>query len=231
MTTIVAGFVLGLTGSGHCVLMCGPLTLAMQRTSRFSPAKALTLHHAGRLAIYIAIGLAAGSAGHAAGLAGVGRVLAVMTGGLLIAQAVRRDATGAATRAGAAIGKRLAQVTSAVTHRIGPQPHLQALTLGAANGLLPCGMVYTALAAALALGDAVHGAAFMAAFGLGTLPALTATLAAPALARRFTGRLALVTRAAVLVLGAALVVQGLAPARSGSVSPTSHHQPGHSHLR
>ena len=48
---------------------------------------------------------------------------------------------------------------------------------GMANGLLPCGLVYAALALPVALGSAPLGALAMVLFGLGTVPAL-ATLAA-----------------------------------------------------
>jgi len=44
--------------------------------------------------------------------------------------------------------------------------------LGLLNGLLPCGLVYVAMAGAVARGNAVAGAGYMAAFGLGTLPML-----------------------------------------------------------
>ncbi len=43
-------------------------------------------------------------------------------------------------------------------------------TIGLLNGLLPCGLVYMALTGAIASGKAFHGALFMAAFGLGTIP-------------------------------------------------------------
>jgi len=43
---------------------------------------------------------------------------------------------------------------------------------GALWGLVPCGMVYTVLIAALTTGRALDGALLMAAFGLGTLPNL-----------------------------------------------------------
>jgi sulfite exporter TauE/SafE len=44
--------------------------------------------------------------------------------------------------------------------------------MGLLNGLLPCGMVYLALAGAVATGTALDGSLFMAFFGLGTLPAM-----------------------------------------------------------
>ena len=54
------------------------------------------------------------------------------------------------------------------------------LASGAANGLLPCGLVYAAVAAATGLGDAGDAALLMTGFGLGTTPALVAMSVAPA---------------------------------------------------
>jgi hypothetical protein len=48
------------------------------------------------------------------------------------------------------------------------------LATGALNGLLPCGMVYFALAGALVQDGALAGALFMALFALGTWPAMLA---------------------------------------------------------
>ena len=45
---------------------------------------------------------------------------------------------------------------------------------GMLNGLLPCGLVYLAVAGALAYGGWQEGGLFMLAFGLGTWPALIA---------------------------------------------------------
>jgi sulfite exporter TauE/SafE len=50
-----------------------------------------------------------------------------------------------------------------------------ALALGALWGLLPCGLIYSSLGWAAATGDAVQGGLLMAAFGLGTLPAMALT--------------------------------------------------------
>jgi len=46
------------------------------------------------------------------------------------------------------------------------------LVLGMANGMLPCGMVYLALAGAVSLSGVWDGAGFMVFYGLGTLPLL-----------------------------------------------------------
>lgn len=44
--------------------------------------------------------------------------------------------------------------------------------IGFLNGLLPCGLVYLAIAGATATGDVLNAILFMAAFGLGTLPVM-----------------------------------------------------------
>src|SRR5690606_30585371 len=44
--------------------------------------------------------------------------------------------------------------------------------IGLLNGLLPCGLVYMAIAGAIAAHHAFEGMIFMASFGLGTLPAM-----------------------------------------------------------
>lgn len=46
--------------------------------------------------------------------------------------------------------------------------------LGTANGLLPCGMVYVAIAGALTFTNVLHSTLFMVGFGAGTLPAMMA---------------------------------------------------------
>jgi sulfite exporter TauE/SafE len=46
------------------------------------------------------------------------------------------------------------------------------LFLGMANGLLPCGIVYLAIAGALSTTEVYHSVLFMTVFGMGTLPAM-----------------------------------------------------------
>jgi sulfite exporter TauE/SafE len=45
-------------------------------------------------------------------------------------------------------------------------------SIGVLNGLLPCGLIYMAIAGAIATADPVRSAFFMASFGLGTLPVM-----------------------------------------------------------
>ncbi|HAP63337.1 MAG TPA: hypothetical protein DCR93_28835, partial [Cytophagales bacterium] len=78
------------------------------------------------------------------------------------------------------------------------------------NGFLPCGLVYLALAGAMATYHPLEGAAYMAAFGLGTLPLMIGLttlgpLLTPALRARFRAAVPYV----VGVMGVVLILRGL----------------------
>lgn len=225
MKALVAGFVLGLAGSGHCALMCGPLTLALHGAGTRARV-AFVLHQAGRLAMYAVAGALAGTLGQAAGFAGLGRAAAMLLGGAMLSQAVFGSRGHGDTSV--AIGRGLGRAMSRVSRAIGPRPRLHAFAFGALNGLLPCGMVYAALAASAALGSAGRAALFMVAFGAGAIPSLAALRAAtPLVPRALTRHAPLLTRLALVVLGVTLVCQGLrvpSPASAGSPSaPHVHH--------
>ena len=79
------------------------------------------------------------------------------------------------------------------------QTPLAALPLGMVWGWLPCGLVYSALALAVASGGPVQGALVMLLFGLGTLPSMLAAGLLTARVRSLT-RPGLRVAAGVLVL-------------------------------
>ncbi|MCA9002730.1 MAG: sulfite exporter TauE/SafE family protein, partial [Planctomycetes bacterium] len=91
------------------------------------------------------------------------------------------------------------------------QDALGMVGLGLLNGLLPCGLVYVALAGAMAAGSASQGAVYMGLFGLGTVPMLLAiALGGPCLLRLVPRRqLRLAVPAAALLVGALFLVRGL----------------------
>lgn len=156
-SALMAGFV----GSLHCIGMCGVFAVACGGRARDT-----FLWHTGRTATYAILGGLAGAFGSL--IPGPGWVVAVISGVLIAWFAaglaglvpephvsipgVKQLATNLATRTNMAA-------------RFG---------FGMANGLLPCGLVYAALAIPVASGDPVVGALSMTAFGIGTMPALTA---------------------------------------------------------
>jgi len=180
---VITLFFTGLLGSlAHCGLMCGPLVLAqvMARMEaipagaggelRRLAGAALLPYQIGRLLTYAGLGaLAAAAAGlahdHLPLARGLGATLLAAAALLLALQARPRRAV--AGWSGAGWRDRIAPLLAAPTGGRG-------LLLGLVLGLLPCGLLYAALATAAATGDPGLGAAAMAAFGLGTVPMLVA---------------------------------------------------------
>lgn len=176
--SLAALFLAGLLGGVHCVGMCGGIVAAFSfQSGTRQPYSHHLAYSAGRIASYSVAGALAGLVGSAAFLAEELRPLQM--GLYVLAQLVL-----------ILLGLYLAGLSHAVTHleQLGGglwrrlQPLLarfmpvdtpsRALMAGALWGWLPCGLVYSALVAALGSGGAVQGALLLAVFGLGTLPNL-----------------------------------------------------------
>jgi sulfite exporter TauE/SafE len=205
----------GLLGSlGHCLGLCGPLMVmvGLQLRSRGPAAlPAHLLYHGARIAVYAVLGAFIGGLGsllgvgsglsHAAGIAGLvlgGGVILFGLGYLGWLPLGRLDAP--SRWLNKAMGRAIKQGGS-----------LGIVLLGALNGLLPCGLVYSALLMTASAGGPVPGAVGMVLFGVGTLPALLVVgLGAGALGVRLRQALVRVVGAFIVVIGLQLVLRGLA---------------------
>jgi uncharacterized protein len=129
---------------------------------------ALVPYHLGRLATYSGLGAAAGAATSLFAstdlFAGLAAGLLVLGAAIMMSQAFGLALGAAAPQAG--MVQRLAGPLVASRH-----PFAR-LSLGMVLGFLPCGLIYGALGAAAGTGSALEGGVSMAAFGLGTAPAL-----------------------------------------------------------
>lgn len=180
-------FTVGLFSTLHCIGMCGGIMGALSfglppETRRQTPRLLLYLliYNLGRILSYAAAGALMGAAGWTL-LAVIGpgqghrllqwlAALILVLIGLHIAGWLPRLA--GVERFGVPIwrliepwGRRLMPVKSPI----------RALAYGLVWGWLPCGLVYTMLLASTSSQSPVGGALYMAAYGLGTLPAVIAT--------------------------------------------------------
>lgn len=206
-----------LGGFGHCVAMCGPLVGALGISAPPGiPARRALLpqlaYHLGRVTTYGSVGGVMGLAGSfvnvAGRLAGFQDVVAVLAGLLMVAMGVGAAAQSLWVRS--AEGKLAGQVMGAVRRLAGHEAPMRAYPLGLALGFLPCGLSYSAFAAAAATGNPARGLALALAFGLGTLPALLlAGAVVSALSARARGLLYRAGGALVALLGILFVLRGL----------------------
>jgi len=173
---IWSAFILGFLGSMHCAGMCGPIALALRNYGSPSPASFYLnkiLYNAGRVITYAVLGLVAGSIGAVISIAGLQQALSIVLGILLLLASfafipsLRKISSRWMNPVNEWVKSRLAfflHQTNSTSFTI----------VGMLNGLLPCGLVYTALAAAAVSGSYLSGAAFMSLFGLGTFPMMLA---------------------------------------------------------
>lgn len=173
-----AAFAAGLLGGVHCAGMCGGIAASLSASARGPALPRQLAFNAGRIGAYTVAGTAFGTLGAAAqwGFVQVAQTLLFVAANVLMVflglyvagwgRAVLRleSAGGAAWHAIEPLRRRFFPVDST----------LKALGAGAVWGWVPCGLVYSMLALALASGDALSGAGVMLAFGLGTLPNLLA---------------------------------------------------------
>lgn len=206
LAMLIAGAASGVT---HCAAMCGPLVLAQVAAlpapvcvrarllagTRFS-------YHAGRLATYAALGGLAGWSGR--GLVHI-LTMSALPVSLLLALAAIIVGIAAWRGTGAARSGRLSEwVARAARPLMSGKGHWSGLRLGLILGLLPCAMIYAALAVAASTANPAAGAGLMLAFGLGTVPGLVAIgTVGRALGLRFSRKLVpvpLVINAGILML-------------------------------
>jgi hypothetical protein len=203
---LIGFLTLGLLGGfGHCVGMCSPFVLFVSRryvapdAGRSAAFVAQGWYTAGRILTYAALGAAAGALGGvvelAGGLLGLQRLASIAAGGVLIVWAlVALSDLVPGLKTGGSLS---ARVAGALKGRVPGHPFAMGLFLG----LLPCGLLYSALIAAAARGGAVEGAAAIALFGIGTAPALLGVSVADELLARNRTVISRLSQVFLLLMG------------------------------
>ncbi|WP_316766418.1 sulfite exporter TauE/SafE family protein [Pedobacter frigiditerrae] len=170
MNGLPLAFLLGLLGSLHCAVMCGPLMLSLPlgKQNYYKSALQLLLYQFGRILVYTVLGMLAGFIGNSISLIVSQHTLSLIVGVLMVVFTALY------------FSKRYLKVFSNFQSKlIAPISNLMGkiyglplwgFVAGMLNGLIPCGMVYLALATALNTATIKDAASFMFLFGLGTTP-------------------------------------------------------------
>ncbi|TCD23363.1 sulfite exporter TauE/SafE family protein [Pedobacter psychrodurus] len=170
MDFLPLAFLMGLFGSLHCAVMCGPIMLGMpfQKSSFFQSGFQLFLYQFGRILVYTILGFIVGVLGNSITVFSNQKTLSIFIGILLILFTLLQFSK-SYNSGFSKIQLKLLNPVSKLMGKIFNLP-FWGLFAGMLNGLIPCGMVYLALATALNTGDAKSGGIFMFLFGLGTAP-------------------------------------------------------------
>jgi len=203
-----SAFVLGLMGSFHCIGMCGPIAMAIPGGQLNSRAINLLLYNFGRIISYSSIGLLFGIIGKGIFIAGLQQTLSVVVGisiflYLLINYITGKNKFEQLTFVHLFIKKSLSKLFSI-------ESRTSAFGIGLLNGFLPCGLVYVAIAGAVAMADPMEGALYMSLFGMGTVPVMAGiNIAKNKISINFRTKVKKLIPYAVGVMALLFIVRGL----------------------
>ncbi|HHS95430.1 MAG TPA: sulfite exporter TauE/SafE family protein [Phaeodactylibacter sp.] len=173
-----SAILLGLGGSLHCVAMCGPIAMALPLTAREKGIVILQslLYNFGRISTYTLMGFFFGFMGWGVALSGYQNALSIILGVLLLLTALFSLSIERKLFTQSFFSKLLQYVKDKLANLLSIRNHSSAYRIGLLNGLLPCGLVYVALAGSLATANHWGGALYMFVFGLGTIPLMLAVM-------------------------------------------------------
>lgn len=177
-TIVIIALSIGLTSSLHCVGMCGPIALSLglesQNKLKFT-LRNLT-YQLGRVTTYTILGAILGLIGESFSFVGLQNYLSILIGVLMIIMVmIPKFYENGATQL-LPINALMVKVKLSLGKFLIKKDSSSLYIVGLLNGLLPCGMVYASLTAAIGLGSVYKSALFMFFFGLGTLPLMFATV-------------------------------------------------------
>lgn len=208
---LFAAISIGFLGSFHCVGMCGPiaLTIPVKRTSWWSVIVGSLVYNSGRIITYALMGFLFGLLGQGIAFAGWQSVLSVVLGLVILIMLFIPNIYVLSAKAAPVI-RLLERMKAQIRKLFGIHSMQSLLFIGLLNGLLPCGLVYLGIAGSMATGDAINGALFMGAFGLGTFPAMmTITIIRDYISVRFREGIRKAVPIFVSVMAIMLILRGM----------------------
>lgn len=212
MAILLSAFVLGLMGSFHCAGMCGPIAIALPLHGNTVPQKIFggTLYNVGRTITYGIMGALFGLLGQGMEMIGFQQKISVIMGVLMIISVLFP----ALFKNQYSMDKSMFSFVGKLKKSIGKMFSIRSFSslffIGMLNGLLPCGLVYMAIAGAIGTGNAGQGTLYMILFGLGTIPMLlTISLAGNVMSQTIRKKINKLIPVLVVIVGLLFILRGL----------------------
>jgi hypothetical protein len=206
----ISALVLGIMGSFHCAGMCGPiaLSLPLRGDNTFQRVYGGLLYNIGRSLMYGVMGAIFGLIGEGFRMVGFQRWISVIMGSLMIASVLLPLIF---RRAGSVINEPLTRrLRDSIGRLFALKSYKGLFMIGVLNALLPCGLVYMAIAGAIGTGSLLQSTLFMVLFGLGTIPMmLTISLIGNAISLTVRKKINRIIPVLVVVIGLIFILRGL----------------------
>jgi len=211
MEILYTALMLGLMGSFHCIGMCGPIALSIPLQGKTFGQKLFggLLYNIGRTIMYGVMGGIFGLIGQGFHLIGFQQWISIAMGAFMIIAVIIPSIT---HKLNISIGDSFAsKIRTAIQKLFTVKSYGGLFLLGVANALLPCGLVYMAIAGSIGTGSAVLGITFMVLFGLGTIPIMLGiSLAGNMISLSVRKKINKIIPYIVVIVGALFILRGLA---------------------
>ena len=190
MLSFFLGFSMALFGSLHCIGMCSPMLFLIK--AKFYSRESVFSYHLGRSTSYLILGIFAGATGIISNNFFKQSHISLFLGIVLIISSC--------------FSVKLNEYLTNIFHKIIPQKNgsFASYWFGIANGLLPCGLVYAALAASFVQKDFFASVLFMVGFSFATYLALNL---GNVILKKFPLKLS--KKYIVILVGLILILKGL----------------------
>jgi len=209
---LLAALTLGLIGSFHCIGMCGPIAIALPLTHSNWLSKILgaSIYNIGRALTYGLMGVFFGLLGKGFKLAGLQQWVSILMGAIMIISVLFPVLFKNWSQLDGLINKFVSQLKKAFSNLFKNNSYNSLFLIGLLNGFLPCGLVYMAIAGAVATGEVLNGVMYMIIFGLGTLPVmLSVSLIGNLISTRFRNRIRKFIPVFIVIIGLLFILRGM----------------------
>jgi sulfite exporter TauE/SafE len=212
MLLLISALLLGLMGSFHCAGMCGPIAIALPLHGNRMPQKIYggALYNLGRTLTYGVMGMVFGLLGQGIKMIGFQQKVSIIMGAVMIISvffpSLFKNQYSSEKSWISWVGK----LKSAIASMFAIRSFSSLFFIGLANGLLPCGLVYIAIAGAIGTGEIVYGSLYMLMFGLGTVPMmLSIAIAGNVLSVTIRRKINRLIPVLVVIVGVFFILRGL----------------------
>lgn len=171
---LLPALLLGFLGSMHCVGMCGPIVISIpvNNNGKLSSLISNLLYNSGRVISYSFLGLIFGLLGESISLIFLQSHLSIFLGSVILIYLILPKNLKSKIKTNGQLTLKIWKLKQNIGKNLLRTNPLSSVILGILNGFLPCGLVYAALAGAIATASLLNSILYMALFGLGTIPAM-----------------------------------------------------------
>ena len=205
-------FIVGLVGSAHCAGMCGPIALALpvKKDSWLTRVSGGLIYNSGRIITYMVLGAIFGMLGKGLHMAGFQLWASLVIGILMIVMVIVPLIFKKLPSLNHVFEGYSARMLGGFRTMFRSGGTFALFGIGLLNGILPCGLVYVAVAGAINTGDVVTGMLYMALFGAGTIPVMLAvSLAGSMISLNMRVFIHKLSPYVIVLLGVLFILRGL----------------------